>query len=554
MRTLRQCLLDTDPTLLHVIAERWGIDPTGLKVRELAAQVENTIGDPARAGSMLDVLSSIECEALRTLLAAGGTLPAPNFSQRFGSIRLVGPARLEREQPWRSPVSPAEGLWYLGLLYKGFEQLPNGVMREVFIAPAELAPLLPLLKAPALPTEPLPLAPTPDQIDSQRDWLADDLCTLLAHLHNNFVRVLGAASKAGLDHRPIDPFLHMASPERIDFMLRLARRARLLKLDAQRLRPDSRPAADWLQSSSLDQLRILYEAWRADPDRSDVQDVAAIQIERDASWNGDPIPARTVVLDALRGAVPNAWHTFEAFVQRIKSETPDLARSNFETGYIRDTSNGEYLRGFAAWDQVEGELIRYLLTGPLHWLGAIDLGDDANFSLTAIGAALLGIETADQPLASDGPRHFIVRADASIQVAYARRYDRFQLSRFADLAESLKGGYRYRLTPSTLSRAQSQKIPPARVIEFLSEAAGQALLPSLVKAIERWSSKGTEVKVERVAIVRVKDPAILKRLQESPKTRSFILEELGPTAARINERDWPKLAALLAELGVLVDE
>ena len=77
---------------------------------------------------------------------------------------------------------------------------------------------------------------------------------------------------------------------------------------------------------------------------------------------------------------------------------------------------------------------------------------------------------------------------------------------------------------------------------------------SVAKAIERWAKKGAEVKVERAVIVRVKDAAILKRLQESPKTKTIAIEVLGPTAARINERDWPKLAAILAESGVLVDE
>jgi hypothetical protein len=103
---------------------------------------------------MLGDLPNAEREALRALLAAGGTLPVANFSQRFGSIRSVGPARLEREQLWHNPISPAENLWYLGLLYRGFEQLPNGAMREVFFAPAELTPLLPLLKAPDRSIEP----------------------------------------------------------------------------------------------------------------------------------------------------------------------------------------------------------------------------------------------------------------------------------------------------------------------------------------------------------------------------------------------------------------
>jgi hypothetical protein len=77
--------------------------------------------------------------------------------------------------------------------------------------------------------------------------------------------------------------------------------------------------------------------------------------------------------------------------------------------------------------------------------------------------------------------------------------------------------------------------------------------PTLAKAVQRWASKGTEVKVERAVIVQVKDAAILKRLQESPRTRGLSIEPLGPTAARINEKDWPKLVSLLAAAGVLVD-
>jgi hypothetical protein len=77
--------------------------------------------------------------------------------------------------------------------------------------------------------------------------------------------------------------------------------------------------------------------------------------------------------------------------------------------------------------------------------------------------------------------------------------------------------------------------------------------PTLAKAIQRWASTGTEVKVERAVIVQVKDAAILKRLQESPKTRGLSIEPLGPTAARINEKDWPKFVSILAEAGVLVD-
>ena len=180
MRSLRQCLLDTDPVILRVIAARWSLDLTGVKPRDLAEQLETTIGTPARATVVIGDLPLPEQDALRALLTAGGTLPVANFSQRFGSIRSVGPARLEREQLWRAPISPAENLWYLGLLYRGFEQLPSGAMREVFFAPAELLPLLPLLKAPDRSGVPLEICVAPDEIRASGEALADDLCTLLS--------------------------------------------------------------------------------------------------------------------------------------------------------------------------------------------------------------------------------------------------------------------------------------------------------------------------------------------------------------------------------------
>ena len=42
-------------------------------------------------------------------------------------------------------------------------------------------------------------------------------------------------------------------------------------------------------------------------------------------------------------------------------------------GSSNATSDGQYLRGFASWDQVDGALIKYFITNILHWLGQVDL-------------------------------------------------------------------------------------------------------------------------------------------------------------------------------------
>jgi hypothetical protein len=555
MRSLRQCLLDTDATVLRVIAERWSLNPIGLKPRELVDRLEETISAPAHAIVILDDLPSAEREALRALLMAGGTLPVANFSQRFGSIRSVGPARLEREQLWRSPISPAENLWYLGLLYRGFEQLPNGAMREVFFAPAELTPLLPLLKAPDRSVEPLEITAAPTDVRSSGETLADDLCTILSHLHNNFVRSSDPRLRSVIEplRSALAAQLRDAHPARLEFLLHHAERARLIKIVGQRLRPDPQHSTDWLRAPALDQLRVLFEAWRTNTAWNDLQRSNVLHIEKAVSLRSDAVAVRAAILTASQAAVPGAWHTFASLFARLKAQTPDFLRADFDTDYLRDAATGEYLRGFAGWDRVEGTLIQHVLSGPLFWLGLIDIDfNAASFCVTARGAQLLGIghEAAE---AAEADRLFTVRSAATIHVSPARRYDRFQVARVADLIAIVNDEYRYRLTPSSLARANSQKISTEKVLAYLEQTADQGVPPTLIKAIQRWAAKGTEVKVERAVIVQVKDAAILKRLQESPKTRGLAIEPLGPTAARINEKDWPKLVAILAEAGVLVD-
>src|SRR5512136_1413336 len=311
MRSLRQCLLDTDAVVLRVIAERWSLNSLGLKPRDLVERLEETISSPAQATAILDDLPGAEREALRALLTAGGTLPVANFSQRFGSIRSVGPARLEREQLWRSPISPAENLWYLGLLYRGFEQLPNGAMREVFFAPAELIPLLPLLKAPDRSIEPLEITTTPADIRSSGEALADDLCTILSHLHNNFVRSSDPRTRSAIEplRSTLAAQLSDTQPARLEFLLHHAERARLIKLAGQRLRPDPQHSTDWLRAPALDQLRVLFEAWHSNAAWNDLQRFHVLHVEKTVSLRNDAVAVRAAILAALQAAVPGAWHT-----------------------------------------------------------------------------------------------------------------------------------------------------------------------------------------------------------------------------------------------------
>ena len=93
----------------------------------------------------------------------------------------------------------------------------------------------------------------------------------------------------------------------------------------------------------------------------------------------------------------------------MKAQSPDFLRADFGIDYLRDAATGDYLRGFAAWDRVEGALLQHVLSGPLHWLGMIDVDfSAAAFCVTARGAQLLGLTHEAAEAAAD-IHHFFAR-------------------------------------------------------------------------------------------------------------------------------------------------
>lgn len=560
MRTLYQCLLDADWIKLRVIARRWNIDLTASRKRDGAAQLAEAMTSPSAVVSSWEALSDDQRQALESLLAAGGRMPWRVFARRWGEIRPMGPGRMEREQPWQAPVSPAEGLWYAGFIYRAFEFGPDGALEIVFI-PAELKAHLPAppISQPAIVLAP---APPPSDVRASGDALCEDACTLLAYLQNERVQPgpegeWPARHEALLAHRLMDP-----SPDRMAFLRHMVCALGWLRQSDSRLRPDPGPATAWLQSPPSRQQAALAEAWRNDPDWNDLFHVPTLRPEDTGAWHNDPALARNALLRHLEACTPETWYRLDDLVQAIKEVDPDFQRpgGDYATWYIRDAATGAYLAGFECWDQVEGALIRYLITGPLAWLGLVDL--DAGlpprfFRINRRGAAFLGLIPSP---ADATPPPLTLRADWTVLAPLGRRYERFQLSRVADWVASPaadEGGGRsffiYRFTPASLTRARRQGIPIPRVLEFLEQATGAAVPQPIAAALTRWGSQGTEVRLERAILLRTTNEALLTQLISSPATRGLIHERLGPTAALVRERDWPRVAAALRKMGLLAE-
>jgi hypothetical protein len=374
----------------------------------------------------------------------------------------------------------------------------------------------------------------------------DDLTTLLA-----------LAQRTGLhpDRLPnLDGLLIDPDRKRRSLLLTLATEMSLLRRTDERLRP-TRSAIEWLRQSREAQLRALVDAWSRSV-WNELRHTPGLIAEGE-SWQNDPLLARTALMDAL--PVDERWYRVADVIAAIRRQDPDFQRpdGNYETWYIRDADTHHYLTGFDDWERVEGRLLRFLIQGPLYWLGMTELSagtgpEPAAYRLTPRALAWLGDET---PPADEVRVPLVVQAEGVLLVPFnASRYERFQAARIAD-PEPLTPGkpYRYRIVPSSLNEARDQGISPERVLKFLEEAGGRPVPAGARRGITRWAEKGVEGRLQSVVVLRVGDPEILETLRANPKTRDYIGEALSDLAVVVRQGEWENFRQAVAQLGLLLD-
>jgi hypothetical protein len=204
-------------------------------------------------------------------------------------------------------------------------------------------------------------------------------------------------------------------------------------------------------------------------------------------------------------------------------------------------------------------LVRFILTGPLHWLGILDqalLEDPGNSSVQRASAFRFsewGSDLLNQrppqalPLETDKVQ---VTMDGKIRVPLrAPRPVRYQVSRFCDWEILDQGVYHYRLTPGALARARKQGLRVGQLLSLLRRHA-QGVPPNVAKALEAWDIQGVQASLERATVLRLSSPDVLQSLRSSRAAR-YLGDPLGPAAVLIRPGAEEKVLAVLLELGYL---
>jgi hypothetical protein len=251
-------------------------------------------------------------------------------------------------------------------------------------------------------------------------------------------------------------------------------------------------------------------------------------------------------------AIPEGkWWSLNAFIRDVRQEYADFQRpsGDYDSWFIKRASDGQYLRGFASWDQVDGALIRYFINHILHWLGQVDLSiaegatEPTSFQITSHPSQITNMENKKLHISSQGvisvPR-------------LAPRVVRYQVSRFCEWEEPKEDVYRYRLSTNSLTKAKEQGLKVEHLLVLLTKHTDAGIPPTLVKALKRWEVNGTEARVQTQIILKVSKPEVLEEMRRS-KAAKFLGEVLSPTTVIIKSGAVQKVMETLTELGLLTE-
>ncbi|NLG99717.1 MAG: hypothetical protein GX491_20365 [Chloroflexi bacterium] len=552
MPDLEHTLQGRDLGFLRIVAGTWGLELNAPDAATALPVVVQGILEHADFAEVIEALPQDAKNVLHSLMQNEGHILWAAFIRKFGEVRRMGSARRDRERPDLKPASAAEVLWYRGLIGRAFLTFsPDDEPQEYAYIPDDLLPLMPTLSSDTPPPLGRPASPVESAHPTlASDRILDDACTLLAAL------------RLKMDEDELAS-LSFGSAS-LDALKGILQAARLLDYDGL---PHPERTRAFLEAPRGEALAQLAQAWMEDKYFNELRLLPGLKFEGD--WTNDPLRTRQVILE-LVGQIPeNRWWSLPAFVTAIHEQQPDFQRpaGDYDSWFIRQESSGSFLRGFSAWDDVDGALVRFLICGPMHWLGLLDLAapelgaPPTALRLSRWAAALWNHTPPDDLPAENAPLQ--VNSDGRIILSsLTPRAVRYQVARFCHWnGEKTTDGkpglphpveYHYRITPASLERAKAQGLRPSQLLGLLRRHSESPLPPSIIQALERWENAGTQARIEQVVILRVASPEILSVLRKTRAAR-FLGDALNETTILLRPGTEDQVLNALAESGYFAE-
>ena len=540
MPDLLHSLLKQDIGHLRIIAELWGLELDSTDADAAREELSVSLLEPDLLAELIDSLPPEANSAITTLVNSGGRIPWPTFTRKYGDIREAGAGKRDREKLYLQPASTAEVLYYRGLLARAFFDTKKGPQEFAYI-PDDLLNLLSQEDTDTESTEPIDKETSESSMASPlgrsaspgergqeipaNDHILDDATTVLAALR------LG-----------IEPPETQVPTKVVQSLLQSAK-------IIEKSTPQPEPIKVFLESPRAEALAALQNAWIESESFNELRLVPGIICE--GEWKNQPQETREFLLNLLDALPEGKWWSLNAFIRDVKQKYADFQRpaGDYDSWFIKRESDGQYLRGFSSWDQVDGALIKYFITNILHWLGQVDLC----IAEGATEPASFRITNADSQTISKEDKKFHISSQGLISVPrLAARVVRYQVSRFCEWEEPKEDIYRYRISTNSLTKAREQGLKVEHLLSLLAKHSDAGIPPTLVKALRRWEVNGTEARLQTQVILKVSKPEVLEEMRRS-KAAKFLGEVLSPTTVIVKSGAVQKVMEALTELGLLAE-
>jgi hypothetical protein len=529
-----------DPGFLRLVAEFWGVEELEKSFEDLFSELKALISDKEIFAEVLDTLSPPAKDALHFLAVKGGKMPWADFSNHFGLIREMGAGRRDRIHPYSAPESLAETLFYRGFLGKVFlDEKPEP--REFVFIPDEILVGLQKIdpEITSLPGQPF----QPGQIHHYiraNDNVLQDACTLLTGLRLALAETEIKILPLTVEERSLRELLKGCG------------------LIDEQGKVQSGAVKTFLEMPRSKALSKLANSWRTSDGSFDLYKVDDLVIEKKCPY--DPISVNEQVLETLNQVPANTWWDLNSFIQFFHSHHPNFLRpsGDFESWFIREKETGQYLQGFEVWNKIEGRLLEFMVSRPLHWLGFLDLGfssqadEPSCFCISRWWSDLYLRKVLSFP--DPPPEDVFINSRGKVSVPTSSSLAvRYQIGRFAKYLDTNPYVYFYQLSNSSLKNSKKQGLKTHQLVKIIQNHSSSPFPPVLFRALQNWESMGAQVHFDSLKVVRFSNPSIVDILIKS-KAGKFIRESLNPTTIAYDPAGEKIIKSILLEAGYFSED
>ena len=524
--------------------------------QDIGEQISRQLTDPSVISTILSGLDPQARAALDALIAQNGRMMARLFFGEFGSFSDSAGA-YARQDRYGKPSTAAQSLADCGLIYLGY--MDGGAWRgEAVFIPDDLMPLMPKVAIKPF-SHLLATAPPPAYVAVPRS-VVRDIGMLLCMCQRDAVRAVYGDRLSKRDVLKLNDDMSYkqdlsnlraeADAQWITFVHHAATQLALVAIDDGRLIPTHK-GEDFLGISHDKQLRTVCNAFMKDGSWSDVSRCLApglVYTQPDAGYN---VAIRGRIVAALKHCPPGQWLTIASLDKAIRAHDPAFLRSRAgDSGWQPWQRASEFLGG---WDVIEAPLLRYVLCGPLLWLGLVQVGGpEANgepdvFRMTEQGAILLGLREGRL----EAPEATPVVIQPNFDVVVQRETppgEVFLLQQVATLIKRDQASL-YRIDQTSFWRCLRAGHDIDKIIATLERIARRDLPQNVAYTLRGWAQKYGEITIERVTLLRTTSDALLAELRANRKLAVQGGETLSPRAMALDDPDTAGLLAVLQKAG-----